>query len=136
MSADVVARAQRDYDLERTALMRHSQQCGWCIDGPCPMGRAVAANADAYGLHLEALQATYAHPEPAEGHDADRSAHSTTKGGHSDEGRGNARQAAPLIGGAARPTNAPGDVPARRTGGRHGPRCPITAPNTKTPPQR
>jgi hypothetical protein len=67
-----------------------------------------------------------ARPEPAAKALADSAGSDPTpRGGHTTD-----------TGHAARPTNAPGDVPARRTGGRHGPRCPITAPNTKTPPQR
>jgi hypothetical protein len=52
---DVIVRARRDYDRERTAVMRHTQMCGYCLDGPCPMGRAVRENAEAYGRHLTML---------------------------------------------------------------------------------
>ena len=52
---DIVARAQRDYDRERAALMVHAQQCRWCLVALCPMGTAVKANAEAFGRHLDTL---------------------------------------------------------------------------------
>lgn len=53
---DALERARRDVRIERRAAERHLATCRWCADRPCPMGRAVVANAEAHERHLAGME--------------------------------------------------------------------------------